>query len=182
MTLLARLPYSIVSQLLRTLPLLLIVALAACGGPSGSIKGGGTAAATAVNDNEVAVSGHISSAGTKGPLLVFALAGEAGEVTERETLAVATVDADGNFAFTIPPVDVAAFAFLADGSNDGVIDGGDPIAVLSGPSFANLGGGETLVVSDVALDFTTHKATAANIDVQHSGAAPARTPTAVPAG
>ena len=159
---------------------LLIVALAACGGPSGSLKGGGTAAATAVNDNEVAVSGHISSAGTKGPLLVFALAGEAGEVAERETLAVATVDADGNFAFTIPPVDVASFAFLADGSNDGVIDGGDPVAVLSGPSFANLGGGETLALSDVALDFTAHKATAANIDVQHSDA-PARTPTAVPA-
>jgi hypothetical protein len=93
---------------------------------------------------------------------------------------VATVDADGNFAFTIPPVDVASFAFLADGSNDGVIDGGDPIAVLSGPLFANLGGGETLVVSDVALDFTPHTATAANVDIPRGGA-PARTPTAVPA-
>ena len=83
---------------------------------------------------------------------------------------MATVDADGNFAFTMPPVDVASFAFLADGSNDGVIDGGDPIAVLTGPSFANLGGGETVVLADVALDFAAHKATAANIDVQRGGA------------
>ena len=138
--------------------------------------------ATAVGDNEVAVTGHIATAGTKGPLLVFALAGDGGDPAERETLSVATVDGDGNFAFTMPPVDVASFAFLADGSNDGVIDGGDPVAVLSGPSFANLSGGESVVLSDVALDFTAHKATAANIDVQHAGAPVAeRTPTAVPA-
>ena len=165
-------------------PLLLLAALAACGGPSGSVRGGVASKASstaAVNDNEVAVSGHLSAAGTKGPLLVFALAGEAGEPSERETLTVATVDADGNFSFMMPPVDVASFAFLADGSNDGVIDGGDPIAVLSGPSFANLSGGEVVVLSDVALDFTNHKATAANIDVQRSGTAgPDRTPTAVP--
>lgn len=164
----------------RTLPLLLIAALAACGGPSGSVKGG-TASVTAINDNEVGVNGHIASPGTKGPLLVFALAGDAGDPSERETLAVATVDAEDNFSFTMPPVDVASFAFLADGSNDGVIDGGDPIAVMTGPSFANLAGGETVVLTDVALDFTSHKATAANIDVQHAGGSPpARTPTAVP--
>jgi hypothetical protein len=160
--------------------LLLIAALAACGGPSGSVKGG-TASVAAINDNEVGVNGHIASPGTKGPLLVFALAGDGGDPAERETLAVATVDADGNFSFTMPPVDVASFAFLADGSNDGVIDGGDPIAILTGPSFANLSGGETVVLTDVALDFTAHKATAANIDVQRGGAAaPVRTPTAVP--
>jgi hypothetical protein len=164
-----------------TLALLLLAALAACGGPSGSVRGG-TAGVTAINDNEVAVNGHIASAGTKGPLLVFALAGEGGDPAERETLAVATVDAEGNFSFTMPSVDVASFAFLADGSNDGVIDGGDPVAMLTGPSFANLGGGETVILTDVALDFTAHKAMAANIDVQRAGAPqPARTPTAVPA-
>jgi hypothetical protein len=171
-------------MLRAALSLLLLAALAACGGPSGSIRGGtaGNASGTAaVNDNEVAVSGHLSAPGTKGPLLIFALAGDAGEPSERETLTVATVDADGNFSFTMPPVDVVSFAFLADGSNDGVIDGGDPIAVLSGPSFASLGGGELVLLSDVALDFTNHKATAANIDVQRSGTAgPDRTPTAVP--
>jgi len=156
---------------------LLVFPLAACGRPSGSGAGG----AAAVSDTEVAVSGHIAAPGTRGPLLVFALAGDGGEPADRETLSVAAVDADGNFAFTMPPVEAASFAFLADGSNDGVIDGGDPIAVLSGPSFANLGGGETVVLTDVALDFAAHKATAADIDVQRPGAAETRTPTAVPA-
>jgi hypothetical protein len=169
-----------VKRLSYLLSLLLIAGLTACGRPSGSVTGG-AAGTVAVNDNEVAVSGHLASPGTKGPLLVFALAGDVGEPADRETLSVATVDADGNFAFTMPPVDVASFAFLADGSNDGVIDGGDPIAVLSGPSFASLSGGETVVLTDVALDFAAHKATAANIDVQRAGAAEARTPTAVPA-
>ena len=173
----ARLPYSIVKRLPLLLALLLLIA--ACGGPSGSVSGGAAGVAT-VNVSEVAVTGHISAAGTKGPLLVFALVGDAGEPAERETLAVATVDADGNFSFTMPPVEVASFAFLADGSNDGVIDGGDPIAVLSGPSFANLDGGQTVVLTDVALDFTGHKAMAANIDVQRAGGE-TRTPTAVPA-
>jgi len=169
-----------VSLFRAILVLPLIAGLAACGGPSGSVKGG-AAGVSAINDNEVGVNGHITSPGTKGPLLIFALAGDSGDPAERETLAVATVDADGNFAFTMPPVDVASFAFLADGSNDGVIDGGDPVAMLTGPSFANLGGGETVVLTDVALDFAAHKATAANIDVQRGGAPqPVRTPTAVP--
>jgi hypothetical protein len=156
----------------------MLFAVAACGAPSGSASGG--SAAATVNVNEVAVSGHIASPGTKGPLLVFALAGDAGDPADRETLSVAAVDGAGDFAFTMPPVEVVTFAFLADGSNDGVIDGGDPIAVLSGPSFANLGGGETVLLTDVALDFTAHKATAANIDVQRPGGE-VRTPTAVPA-
>lgn len=166
-------------KLLRSIPFLVLLAAAACGAPSGT-AGGGSAAAT-VDANAVAVSGHIATPGTKGPLLVFALAGDAGDPADRETLSVATVDAEGNFAFTMPPVDVATFAFLADGSNDGVIDGGDPIAVLSGPALSNLGGGETVILTDLALDFTAHKAMAANIDVQRADGGETRTPTAVPA-
>lgn len=174
-----RLAYWVVKHL-RSIPLFLLFSIAACGPPSGSA--GGSAAGTAVvSGNEVAVSGHIAAPGTKGPLLVFALAGDSGDPADRETLSVAAVDGDGNFAFTMPPVEVATFAFLADGSNDGVIDGGDPIAVLSGPSFSNLGGGETVVLTDIALDFTAHKATAANIGVQRAGGGETRTPTAVPA-
>jgi hypothetical protein len=129
----------------------------------------------------VVVSGHISAPGTKGPLLVFALAGNAGELAERETLSVAAVDANGDFAFTMPPTEVVSFAFLADGANDGVIDGGDPTAVLTAPALAGLDGGEVVVLGDVALDFAAHKATAASIDVQPAGAPPStRTPTPVP--
>ncbi|MFN8642486.1 MAG: hypothetical protein U0802_12855 [Candidatus Binatia bacterium] len=165
----------------RLLPLLLIAPLAACGGPSGSSHGGvATTAAPAAS--EVVVTGHVATPGTKGPLLVFAQAGTAGDAAERETLSVAAVDASGDFTLTLPPTEAVSFAFLADGANDGVIDGGDPIAVLSGPALSSLGGGETVVLGDVALDFTAHKAMAASIDVQRAGAPPStRTPTPVPA-
>ena len=166
------------SSVRRVALIVLPLLLAACGSPSGPPAGGAAAAA-----DEVVVNGHISAPGTKGPLLVFALAGTAGEPAERETLSLATVDANGDFAFAMPPVEVVSFAFLADGANDGVIDGGDPIAVLSGPALANLTGGETVLLNDVALDFTAHKATAASIDVQRAGAPQStRTPTPVPAG
>ena len=154
--------------------------IAACGSPSGPPQGGAAATAAA---GEVLVNGHISAPGTKGPLLVFALAGNAGEPSERETLTVGAVDANGDFVLSLPPVEAVSFAFLADGANDGVIDGGDPTAVLSGPALANLNGGEVLVLGAIALDFAAHKATAANIDVQRAGAPPStRTPTPVPAG
>jgi hypothetical protein len=157
---------------------LLLVHLAACGGPAGSPQGG--AAGTTAAD-EVTVNGHISAPGTKGPLLVFALAGNAGEPADRDTLSVAAVDPAGDFALAIPPVEAVSFAFLADGANDGVIDGGDPTAVLGGPALANLGGGDVVLLGDVALDFATHKATAGSIDVQRAGAPPStRTPTPVP--
>jgi hypothetical protein len=157
---------------------LLALALAACGTPSA--PGGGTAAIVA--PDLVVISGHVSAPGTKGPLLVFAVAGNAPEVADRETLGVAAIDAQGDFALTIAPAEAVAFAFLADGANDGAIDGGDPVALLTGPSFTALGGGEVVTLSDVALDFTARKASAAAVDVQRPGAATAEfTPTAVPA-
>ena len=160
------------------LPLLGLFLLAACGHPAG--PAGGSAALGA--PDLVTVSGHVAAPGTKGSLLLFALAGEAPEAADREVLGIATVDAGGDFAFTFPPAGAVSFAFLADGANDGVIDGGDPVALLTSPSFTGLGGGELVTLSDVALDFTARKATAAAIDVQRPGApAPGFTPTAVPA-
>jgi len=103
--------------------------ISACGNPSAPASG---TAAFGVPDL-VVVSGHVAALGTKGSLLVFALAGAAPEGADRETLAVAAIDADGDFAITMLPAEAVAFAFLADGANDGVIDGGDPIAVLTGP-------------------------------------------------
>ena len=159
------------------LPVLLL--LAACGGSGTPPQG--TAATTAAGD--VTVRGVVTAPGTKGALLVFALAGADGEVAARETLSVAAVEADGSFAFTIPPAAVVTLAFLADGANDGVIDGGDPVAVLGGPALANLQGGETVVASEISLDFRSGKATAASLDAQRAGAAEStRTPTPVPAG
>lgn len=156
------------------LPLLAL--FSACGNPSA--PAGGTAG-LAIPDM-VVVSGHVATPGTKGPLLVFAVGGTAPEVADRETLGVAAIDAQGDFSLTIAPADTVAFAFLADGANDGAIDGGDPVALLTGPSFSGLGGGEVVTLSDVALDFAGRKAAAGAIDVQRPGAAAAFTPTAQP--
>ncbi len=153
--------------------------LSACGGSGTTLSESATADAA----REVTISGTVTAPGTKGALLVFALAGGEGEVATREALSVAAIDADGTFAFAMPPAESVTLAFLADGANDGGIDGGDPVAVLSGPALANLRGGETVVAGEVSLDFRAGKATAARLEVQRGGVAAesTRTPTAVPA-
>ncbi len=160
--------------------LLVLLTLAACGGSGTTLETG----AAAGSGTEVAIHGHLTEPGTKGPLLVFALAGTTGDPSEREMLSVATIDADGRFAFTTPAAGEITLVFLADGSHDGVIDGGDPVAVLTASSFAGLQGGELITLEGLALDFRGRKASAERIDVQHPGGAPAstRTPTPVPAG
>lgn len=157
-----------------------ILTLAACGNSGSTLETG--AAATA--PGEVAIHGHLTDPGTKGPLLVFALAGSAGDPSTRETLSVAPIDSDGRFAFTTPPAEEITLVFLADGSHDGVIDGGDPVAVLTASSFSGLQGGELITLEGLVLDFRARTATAERVDVQHPGGAPAstRTPTPVPAG
>jgi hypothetical protein len=170
----------------RSRPLLALLALvAACGGGTSAGSGSGSAGnAAVVGPDEVAIAGHVTAPGTKGALLVFAYAGEADPATA-EPLSVAAVEADGGFAMTIPPVDASlTLTFLADGTNDGAIDGGDPVATLSAPALANLLGGVVVTLDDVGLDFTSKKARAGNIDVRHAGAAAQapRTPTPVPSG
>lgn len=171
------------TALRAVLPALLPL-LAACGG--GHATGGSGAAAASspvsVGADEVAVNGHVASAGTKGALLVFAFAGADADPTSAELLTVATIEADGSFSFTLPPVEALTLAFLADGSNDGAIDGGDPVALLTSPALANLQGGELVAIDGLALNFSVRKATAGSLDVRHPGAEPARTPTPVPAG
>jgi hypothetical protein len=167
---------------LAALPVLLVTA---CGGGHSGASSGAAAVTHApiVGPEEVAVVGHIASAGTRGALLVFAFAGADADPTSAELLSVATVEAEGDFTFTLPPVEALTLAFLADGSNDGAIDGGDPVAKLTSPALANLQGGELVTLDEVALDFTAHKATAGSLDVRRSGdPEPARTPTPVPAG
>ncbi|MDX2168523.1 MAG: hypothetical protein SF182_15720 [Deltaproteobacteria bacterium] len=164
--------------LLAALPVLL---LAACGGGHSGAGSGAAAvsAGPAVGADEVVVSGHITAPGTRGALLVFAFLGADADPTSAELLSVSTVESDGAFGFTLPPVETLTLAFLADGSNDGAIDGGDPVAVLTSPALANLQGGELVTVDEVALNFTARKATAGVLDVRRSGE-PARTPTPVP--
>lgn len=152
--------------------------LAACGGHPPS----GAASSAAVVSDEVGIRGQVSARGTKGALLVFAFAGNGKDVVNAEPLSIATVDPDGQFSFTIPPGPGGlTIAFLADGSNDGAIDGGDPVAILTSPALADLAAGDTVQLSDVSLDFSSGKANAGSIDARPVDAAgPARTPTDVP--
>ena len=162
------------------LPVLLL-ALASCGGGApATLSETGTAAS---NADVATIVGHVSDPGTKGSVLAFAYAGGAGELADREPLSVATVE-DGGFTMVIPPAEGVILAFLADGSNDGVIDGGDPVVVLSDPKLAQLQAGDTAQLTDVVLNFPAHTAVAGSIEV-HSAGAPQEahfTPTPVPAG
>ncbi len=173
------------TALRAVLPVLLTLVTACGGGHSGGGAGGAaagpgaTVAEPAFIPEEVAVTGHVTAAGTKGPLLLFAYVGAEANPGNAELLSVATIEADGSFAFTVPPIEALTLVFLADGANDGAIDGGDPVAVLTSPALANLQGGAQVTIDEVALNFTTHKATAGGLDVRRSGEA-LRTPTPVP--
>lgn len=157
----------------------LLSVLAACGGPAAPPTESGTAASA----TEVEISGRASDSGTRGSVLVFAFAGTPGAaLADSEPLSVGTLDADGTFALTLPPTDALTLAFLADGSNDGVIDGGDPVALLSDARLNALQGGEVVRISDLALDFHSGQARVGNIEVRRPGESPPMTPTAVPAG
>jgi hypothetical protein len=164
------------SALLAT-SLLLSGLLAGCGGHSPS---GSAASSAAVSSDEAAIRGQVTGRGTKGALLVFAFAGSGPEVTAGEPLSIATVDPGGQFSLSIPPgPGGVTLAFLADGANDGVIDGGDPVAVLTSPALADLAGGDVVQISDVNLDFTAGKASAGSIDARRSEAGAALTPTEI---
>ncbi|MGH7789208.1 MAG: hypothetical protein ACRERC_20225 [Candidatus Binatia bacterium] len=165
-------------RLVWTLPLLALLA-AGCG-DSATLLGGDTFSTSA--PDAVEVSGHLASAGTRGSVLVYAFvdlpAGQA--PAEREAASLATVGTDGTFLLSVPPNQSLTLVFLADGANDGVIDGGDPIVVLTDAKLAALQVGDVVQIGDITLDFGGRKATVGSIEVQRAGEPP-RTPTPVPA-
>lgn len=165
-------------RLVCALPALLLLA-AGCGGDSTLL--GGDVFSTSAPD-AVEVSGHLASAGTRGSVLVFAFldlpTGQA--PAEREAASLSTVASDGTFLLSVPPTQSLTLVFLADGANDGVIDGGDPVVVLADAKLSALQAGDTVQIADINLDFGGRKATAGSIEVQRPGEPP-RTPTPVPA-
>jgi len=163
----------------RCLAIALVAVLpltAGCGGPTPHATQAGSDASAAVE-----VEGRVTQRGTRGSILVFAYsdlaAGE--DPTTREAASVGTLTADGGFDLDVPPSASLSLIFLADGSNDGAVDEGDPIAVLSGPELVDLQAGDRVHLADVRIDFTAHHA-AGTIEVMRSGE-PQRTPTPVPA-
>jgi hypothetical protein len=158
----------------------LLLGIAGCGDAAAPIGDGGGAAAA-----EIEILGHVDSPGTRGSILVFAFSGTptVAELGGIESASVAALASDGRFALSVPPSDALTIAFLADGSNDGVIDGGDPVVILTDPRLSKLQVGDGVRISEIALDFGAGQARG-TVDVQRAGAVheAVATPTAVPAG
>jgi hypothetical protein len=152
--------------------------LVGCGGGTGMPSPGSSASLAVANG--VAISGRATQRGTRGPVLVFAYqdlaAGD--DPAAREPAAVGIVAPDGGFDLVAPPAASLVLVFLADGANDGVIDSGDPVAVLASGEMSDLQDGDQVQVGDLQLDFTRHIANAA-VTVTRAGEPP-RTPTPVP--
>jgi hypothetical protein len=147
-----------------------------CGGGSHGAGAGFTASRAGVE-----VAGDVSQRGTRGSILVFAYTDltPADDPAAHEPASVGTLTADGHFDLEVPAATAVTVVFLADGSNDGVVDEGDPIALLNSPELAGLQAGDRVQIGDAKIDFTTHRV-AATVEVARA-AAPVRTPTPVPA-
>ncbi len=125
------------------------------------------------------MSGRVAERGTRGSVLVFAYIdpSTAEDSPSREPASVGTVAPDGGFDVAVPPSQSLTLMFLADSSNDGAVDEGDPIAVLTSPELTALQAGDRVQITDAKIDFTSHRVTA-TIEVTRS-ASPERTPTPV---
>lgn len=125
------------------------------------------------------ISGNLAAnGGAANSVLVFTFANLRTEVdpAEEEPICVAIVEEDNKFVFSSQTGDTLTVVFLADDASDGVIDPGDPVAVLLDPDqqLRDLREGDQVNLVDVQLDFTTRHAVAASIEVVRS------TPPAAP--
>jgi hypothetical protein len=162
----------------RALPLGLLLSmalLAACGGGSSPSETGFAASASGVS-----VTGTVSQKGTKGSIVVFAFAdlGPNDDPVNHEAVSVAPLSPDGDFDLGVVAAPNLTLVFLADASNDGAVDQGDPIARLSAPELADLQAGDRVHISNASIDFHGHRVSAA-LEVARANE-PARTPTPAP--
>lgn len=112
-------------------------------------------------------------------LLVFAFL-RSGDNASDEPVSVGIIDDEGQFTLSGLPAGRIGITFLADGTNDGVIDPGDPIASLADPDqqLQDLHEGDHVHLADVQLDLVHKRAVADVIEVNGaSDSAPESTPT-----
>ena len=153
----------------------LLACAASCGGGVPRTESGSASTAAGV-----AITGHVAQRGTRGSILLFAYTdlGPGDDPVGHEPASIGTLTPDGGFDLSVPPAPTLTLVFLADASNDGVVDQGDPISVLSAPELVDLQTGDRVQVNDASIDFHGHRVTAA-VEITRA-AGPGHTPTPLP--
>ena len=151
--------------------LICLLAIAgACGGPAPR------GAQPVDSATDVEVTGRVTERGARGSILVFAYAdlGPTESPAGREPTSVSTLAQDGSFVIEASPGAPLSVVFLADNLNDGVIDEGDPIAMLNSPELANLQAGDRVRIGDAKINFAAHRVDA-TVEVERAAPGPDRT-------
>lgn len=169
-------------------PLLAISLLAACG--EGASTSSESSFASLSTPAGAEISGDVAQDGSRPALLVFALvtAGPASDSAEEpQQPSVALVGDEGEFVLSGVAPGSASLVFLDDSASDGVIDDGDPVAVLRDENLRDLHAGDRVHLVNVHLDFHTQQAAAEQVEVTAADpSAPTRgpepTPTPTPQG
>jgi hypothetical protein len=129
----------------------------------------------------IEITGTVAAEAVRPTLLVFALVdtGPGTDTTaEEQPPSVGVVNEQGEFVLTGVAPGTISVIFLDDRASDGVIDDGDPIAVLTHEALRSLQDGTRVTLVNVHLDFRSQKATAERVD---AAAADPSAPTAAPA-
>jgi hypothetical protein len=159
-------------------PVLALAALLGCG------EGASTISETnlpSLAPRGVEITGNLTPEGIRSTLLVFALVdtGPGTDTTAQEQPpSVGVVSEQGEFVLSGVAPGTVSVIFLDDRASDGVIDDGDPIAVLTHEALRSLQDGSRASLVNVRLNFRSQKATAERVDV---AAADPSAPTAAPA-
>jgi hypothetical protein len=163
--------------------LLALAALLGCG------EGASTVSETnlpALAPRGVEITGSVAPEWIRPTLLVFALV-DTGPGTDtsaqEQPPSVAVVNEQGEFVLSGVAPGTISVIILDDRASDGVIDDGDPIAVLTHEGLRSLQEGTRANLVNVHLDFRSQQATAERVDVTAAdpGAPPAApAPTATP--
>ena len=128
------------------------------------------------------ISGNLVETGAaESSVLVFAFGDMPADsdLAQHQPTYVGSVGTNGEFILSSPPGGVLTVVFLADAANDGAIDPGDSVAVLTDEAqqLYDLQEGDQVNLVDVHLDFTTRQARADRIDmVRALTPVPTRTP------
>jgi hypothetical protein len=135
----------------------------------------------------IELTGTVAQGESRPSLLVYALvqSAEPGDATGPRSPVVGIVNLQGEFILSRVPPGNVSIVFLDDTASDGVIDEGDPTAMLADEALHGLRHGDRVNLVNVRLDFAAQHARAEHIEVSPADPSAAVTepaPTPTPAG